>query len=1707
MQDQFIEVSFLLSCVAFHCSITTAMASITVLDEANPDHESRCLVSGDDKRLPPNLVWRFALAVQHEKIRISSTQGAGQSAIAVYCPLKECSYVHSMPYIDFQRAFYHHLSDLSDNYIDHLGTFLVRRNKLMIEVHFTSSDQIKKCIDGLETMALSKALTGTFCSFVQSFKELELDVALVIQSNIEPRLRLVTRENAAYAFSIVYTNKPALTLFHVRNPEIYGPVKKAYSQLLTAFPDFLGEVGTIDFSPEESSGLQPGVVLMDGSSGELISAPVYEALGQISLEQLDGMSEKQAHDIGVSDPKLLPSDTSDHVHTKYTVDESDQNVEIGTTGVETSTPMQKLNVKPPAAINEDMIESKEYSVPETYPSTAVVLQDQRKYDESMKLQNRDVIFNKSEKNSGKEEGKVKAAVEISVKVNNGGGRENVSDPSIEGHDITVKYPHIGTATPKDNLISNATHLDEAMTEPEIGLLAEKIPPDRYKFLGIHLGLDENEIERIKYDNKGSSLNYILGILLQANKKENASRRSFVTALLHCSLPVEAMIVDPSLDLLTLENKPAVLPPSSPTECLCLVDGQLHFYDKELAKEHLHRQQSITFWKKLHKELSSAVNEELRHYGVHIHSTTEGSLISHIKLSCYNQAMMLSTDIASGKLTNVVEDQMKALGFTGKLAIRFEIDNVEVTPMRCYEIYLKSLLSIYSRRIKIQQAAFATAGPSLRNIPQPQKQQKHTMITGSTQPMVSMKTDTSTTPADSEGDKAALSKSSFKSEKDLSLTDVIVRGTVEQLQIAISKGADLTQYQNGFLPLHVAAHYGKSEMIKILATHGTAVSAKTTTKEQVTALHLAAYSGHLKSAQTLIDLGADIEAPSANGSTPLRLAAGRGSALVTKFLLEKGANSNTKCNEMKTPLYDAITRGHQGIAKMLLHHGANVTVPAVDGETPIHHAIVVGNAEMLRLLVSANPQALNHTNVIEKEPPLVTACKLQSVPLVKTLMEIKANPNVHGKDHMTPLAVASSLENLEIMEILVKHGAEMTLSFPPYGTPLHIVAIEGKVNATRKLLKLGIHPDILDSESTTPLRRAVEHQRTEIASLLLKQGADIHVDCPGDELPLLHKAAKRNDVRMLMVLIKNGADPYKKGIKGGTALFTAATNNSGDAIDLLCTYPGLVDIANKSKITPLMAAILQRKYDCALRLLKHKPNVSLCNLNGMTVLYICVDFRAPEEVVRGILACDATINSPGPNGNTPIMLACHRGFTELVRAMLESNRNFFKRFPHSSVGLVFTTINAQSSSTLEVILQHGADPDCISPHMPMAPLHMLCRQYGSTEIMLQVLLDHHPNVNMVTEVGAPLHVAVVSGKNTFVSMLLHNNADANVLSGPELASPLITAVERNNVEAVCLLLHHGAKVDHALATDGFTALHKAAASNCFEIAQVLIKSGATIDQPSKLGYSPLHVAISTGSQEVFALLIENNSNMNTQDNTGATPLMRAIHDGKNEVALMLIELGADIHKCGMTGLHALHIGARVGLVDIVSRVLDLGANPNTKEQNGVTPLFLAILLGQLNVAKVLIEKGASVNLGDNHKQTPLHVAAENNSVEAVRLLFKHEADPTVCNLNGKVPADLTKSKNIKKMIATVAKEKALKKMPSLEIEEVAHRLAGTGRAAAIAAELGVSENQWRDIEHNHHDPKQRMLAIVNLWRQKKHTMLTRDEEMMMEIEAVLRKFKV
>ena len=1582
------------------------MASITVFDEANTNQGVDPFDA--DKLLPPNLVWRFALAVQHKQIRISTTKSSGQSAIAVSCPLQECSSLHNICYIDLQRVLYHHLSDIKNNCIDHLGTFCVYSNKLLLEVHFTSSEQIKRCIDELDKMAISTMLTKTFQSFVESFHEIELEVTLVIQSNLESRLRLVTRENAEYAFSIVYTNKPAVAIFHIQNPEIYGPVKEAYSQLLAKFPDFLGETGAIDFSGIEKSNSQPEV-------GEIsrVSHTSYPILNPFSNK---GPNGKETSCVKQSAKDIVSVTNASSTSQISSTDDND-------------SPISSMEKQSQSGITPQ----------EQMPNCTKERSDND--------------------NSG------------SMHVKNG----------------------------------EKSFLDEPLSEDVIGRIAAGIPPHLYKFLGNRLGLDGNTIARIEYDSRQNSLNFILGILSQANKQHDACRRTFITALLHCNLQKQAKILDDSLVIPPIGEEPLVIS-SSPAESLFLVDvdGHLYFYDQKVES---HNQQPITFWKRFQREIQSAINEALRYYGVNIHSTSVGSLTAHIKLKSYKQAMMIYADIDNGKLKDIVEVEIKALGFSGVLAITFKIGGVVVVNSKhCYEVYVESLLkkkphllpviSLDMKRLQhFQQkkAHITTVQKQIKTV----EHQKHGTTTekdiGMQQHMVdgtsadkmvkcTHDTDTNmgnetrrvTTQADSKAHTASefdkdtdtLSSAGIKPDNVVSITDAITHGTLEQLQIAIEGGTSLTEYHNGFLPLHIAAHHGKSEMIKSLVAHGADIEIHTATEEKITALHLAAYAGHLKAVQTLVELGANIEATSSKESTPLHLSACQRNILVTNFLLEMGANCNAASKQRKTPLFEAVTRGHQGNVKVLLHHGADMTLATVDGETPIHHAVVMGDAEMLKLIVTANPQVLNHATIGTYEHPLITAVKLQKVPLVKVILDTKADPNICNKDGMSPLAVASCLENLEIMELLVKRGAEIKLSFPPHGTPLHIVAVEGKANAARKLLKMCMDPNVLDSEGTTPLRRAVENKQIEVASVLLKHGANIHIECPGDELSLLHKAAKRNDVKMLELLLKNGADPYETGVKGGTAMFTAAASGSCDAIDLLSQYSELINIPNKGTFTPLMAAIYRRKYDCALQLLKHMPDVSLRNLDNMTVLYICIDFRAPEEVVQAILLCDATINDPGPNGVSPLLLACHRGFTELVVTMLDKNKGFLKRHPELSPTLVFEAIDAGSCGTLEALLQHGSNPNCIHPHMPMTPLHRLCHQQTATERMLQIVLDHNPDMNIVTEMGAPLHVAVVTKKNTFVAMLLKNKANPNITSGPEKVTPLITAAEVDNVEAARLILEYGGRVNHALATNGYTALHKAASSNFTEMAQFLIKAmvngDGTIDRPSTEGYTALHLAVSAGSQEVFAVLIENNSNMNAQDNEGRTPLMHAIYKEKNDVALMLLELGADVHVGGIDGVCALHIAARVGALDIITRILDLRGNPDIQEGNGVTPLFLAILMGQIAAAKILIERKASVDLANIQHDTPLHVAAQTNNSEAVRLLLQHGANPTARDMKGKIPKDVTDSKNLEKLLDTAAKKRAERE--SLIVKEVEYNLPGEGTVVPIAAGHIRSKQQWQDIQN-------------------------------------------
>ena len=221
---------------------------------------------------------------------------------------------------------------------------------------------------------------------------------------------------------------------------------------------------------------------------------------------------------------------------------------------------------------------------------------------------------------------------------------------------------------------------EEVTDQELIVIAEMIPPEKYMAVGIHLGLSVTSIKRIQADNR-DSLHCIISILDEA-KKNLAGRRHIACALAQSKLAKAAQVLDPSIDLQLIapsKHLPGLNSPEHEGDRVYLVDGSLCFYDKELAEDHLKKQQPLTFWAALHRQISSVVEECLQKYQISLHSTMVGSFIAKVLFQNFQQAILLTEDIVSGCFTQVVEEKLRFLGYNHQLGVKLEICESEATP--------------------------------------------------------------------------------------------------------------------------------------------------------------------------------------------------------------------------------------------------------------------------------------------------------------------------------------------------------------------------------------------------------------------------------------------------------------------------------------------------------------------------------------------------------------------------------------------------------------------------------------------------------------------------------------------------------------------------------------------------------------------------------------------------------------------------------------------------------------------------------------------------------------------------------------------------------------------------------------------------------------------------------------------------------------------
>jgi ankyrin repeat protein len=335
------------------------------------------------------------------------------------------------------------------------------------------------------------------------------------------------------------------------------------------------------------------------------------------------------------------------------------------------------------------------------------------------------------------------------------------------------------------------------------------------------------------------------------------------------------------------------------------------------------------------------------------------------------------------------------------------------------------------------------------------------------------------------------------EGQTALMAVARTGNVEAAELLLDNGADVNAAEGwgGQTALMWAAARNHADMIDILVEHGAEVDKRgvdrnwerrVTSEPRVkemftggfTALLYAVRENCLACVERLLDAGADINKPDPDNVTPLILAFINLRFDIAKYLVERGADVNQWDYWGRTPLYAAADMN-------ILPASYRGDLPAYDDTTGL---------EVARMLLErgANPDF---------------ALKLAPPP--RNIAYDRAGDNPVMTTGSTPLQRAAYGCDIEMMQLLLEHGADMSL---------------GNIN--------GVTPMIaLTAQGGSRNRNKNELTVIQGLEVLIDAGADVNQKGGLFAETPLHTTARLNWLPVVKFLVDKGADLQAKDNRG------------------------------------------------------------------------------------------------------------------------------------------------------------------------------------------------------------------------------------------------------------------------------------------------------------------------------------------------------------------------------------------------------------------------------------------------------------------------------------------------------------------------------------------------------------------------------------------------
>jgi ankyrin repeat protein len=415
-----------------------------------------------------------------------------------------------------------------------------------------------------------------------------------------------------------------------------------------------------------------------------------------------------------------------------------------------------------------------------------------------------------------------------------------------------------------------------------------------------------------------------------------------------------------------------------------------------------------------------------------------------------------------------------------------------------------------------------------------------------------------------------------------------------------------------------------------------------------------------------------------------------------------------------------------------------------------------------------------------------------------LIDHHANVNTPTSDGTTALHWAVHNGDVDLVDRLLRAGADAKAKNQFGATPMSEAAFLGNVAIIEKLLKAGADPDSPSADGQTAMMLIARTENVAAAKLLLEHGAHVDAKENQKEQTALMWASAESQPAMVRELIAHSADvnarshveewlaqvsseprALHQSYGGFTPLLYATREGCLSCVQSLVEAGAKLNVPDPEGVTPLIMSITNAHFDAAKYLIEKGAMVDKWDWWGRSPLYCAVDMNTIPHGGRA--------DGPSLDETTPL---------EITELLLDkgANPNLQLKLlpPFRSVGAdrgvdqmltigvtpLLRAAKALDAPAIKLLLAHGALVNLpnlrgTTPTMAAAGLGSVDADtrgvFTTPDVQQRSLASLEPLLAAGGEINAadsrgqtPLHGAAFWGWNDVVQFLVDHHANLNAV---------------------------------------------------------------------------------------------------------------------------------------------------------------------------------------------------------------------------------------------------------------------------------------------------------------------------------------------------------